>query len=355
MKILFFEKMEGLNYELQTRIENEIEKIYIEYLQTIASNVNATFIDTSKTFKFSDYQLLNTKINAVMLEINQRVRTSIMNGIEKSWNLSNKANNQFIKDIFKDRLATKDIPLRYNNQNLEALKAFQERKSKGLNLSDRVWNYTNQFKSDIELALDVALLEGTSAIKLASTLKKYLREPNKLFRRVRDKNGKLVLSKNAKAYNSGRGVYRSSVRNAQRLARTEINMAYRQAEFNRWSEIDFIYAIEIKRSNRYYKCDICEPLKGIYPKEFLFRGWHPNCRCFAIPIMFNDDEFTKLTQFIARGGNPKDFEIQKSVQVPPQFNQWIQDNEKRSFGSNIPYFITDNLEFVNFSKLSVAR
>ena len=58
----------------------------------------------------------------------------------------------------------------------------------------------------------------------------YLRNPDKLFRRVRDKHGNLRLSKAAKAYHPGRGVYRSSYRNALRLTATENNMAYRTAD-----------------------------------------------------------------------------------------------------------------------------
>ena len=78
---------------------------------------------------------------------------------------------------------------------MDALEAFQERKIKGLNLSDRVWNYTNQFKGEIEQALDVGIADGRSAAQLSRDIREYLREPEKLFRRVRDKNGVLKASK----------------------------------------------------------------------------------------------------------------------------------------------------------------
>ena len=60
--------------------------------------------------------------------------------------------------------------------------------------------------------------------RLSRDVRRYLRNPDKLFRRVRDKHGNLRLSKAAKAYHPGRGVYRSSYRNALRLTATENNM-----------------------------------------------------------------------------------------------------------------------------------
>ena len=102
----------------------------------------------------------------------------------------------------------------------------------GLNLSDRIWNYTNSFKEEIEMGLDIGLGEGKSASELSSELKRYLNNPDELFRRVRDKHGNLHLSSRAKAYHPGRGVYRSSYKNAMRLAGTETNMAYRITSYN---------------------------------------------------------------------------------------------------------------------------
>ena len=91
-------------------------------------------------------------------------------------------------------------------------------------------------------------------------------------------------------YNPGGGVYRSSYKNAMRLTRTEINMSYREADHLRWQEMDFVVGIEIRRSNHEYGCNVCESLKGKYPKDFKFSGWHPHCRCHAIPILATEEE-----------------------------------------------------------------
>ena len=52
----------------------------------------------------------------------------------------------------------------------------------------------------------------------------------------------------AQAYHPGQGVYRSSYQNAMRMARTEINSAYREADSIRWQQLDFIVGYEVKTS-----------------------------------------------------------------------------------------------------------
>lgn len=140
-------------------------------------------------------------------------------------------NDAFIAAILRTAKLTKEEVEQYQSRNLEALRTFQRRKVEGLGLSERVWRYAGELKDAMELGIDVALGEGKSAQELSRDLRGYLKEPHRLYRRVRDKGGNLRLSKAAKLYHPGQGVYRSSAKNAQRLARTEVNMAYRESEF----------------------------------------------------------------------------------------------------------------------------
>jgi hypothetical protein len=131
-----------------------------------------------------------------------------------------------------------------------------------MNLSQRVWKYVGQYKDQIELGLDVGLGEGRSAQQLSRDLRQNLQDPDRLFRRVRDKHGNLVLSKAAKAFHPGQGVYRSSYKNAMRLTRSEINMAYRESDWLRLQQLDFVVGFEVHRSNHepLFKCDLCSRL-----------------------------------------------------------------------------------------------
>lgn len=210
-----------------------------------------------------------------------------------------------------------------------------------MQLSDRVWNLSKQYKQELEESISVAIEPGISAIELAAKIKPYLNEPNKRFRRIRDKFGVLQLSDNALAYHPGRGVYRSSARNAQRLARTEINMAYRTAEQLRWSQMDFVVGYEVKLTqNGKHVPDICDELIGKYPKEFKFSGWHPHCLCYTIPILKTEDEFFSLDDT-----KPS---INAVTDTPVNFKQWVRDNKDRieaaSERGKLPYFLRDNMD-----------
>lgn len=138
---------------------------------------------------------------------------------------------RILGSILRTSKLTKEELEQYQGRNLEALNTFQRRKVEGMGLSERVWKQAEDMKAAIELGIDVAIGDGRDAQQLSRDLRSYLQEPKRLYRRVRDKGGVLRLSKAAKMYHPGQGVYRSSAKNAQRLARTEINMAYRESEF----------------------------------------------------------------------------------------------------------------------------
>ena len=135
-----------------------------------------------------------------------------------------------------------------------ALDTFLVRTAAGMNLSERVWNLTNGAKDQLELYLSSGISIGRSAAEIAGDIKQYLNEPNRLFRRVRQE-GRLVLSKAARGYHPGAGIYRSSYRNALRLAKNEINMAYRMSDYVRRQELPFVTGIEVHLSASHPRLD----------------------------------------------------------------------------------------------------
>lgn len=167
-----------------------------------------------------------------------------------------------------------------------------------------------------------------------------------LFRRVKDEHGNLQLSKRAAAYHPGRGVYRSSYKNARRLAATETNIAYRTADHLRWQQMDFVVGIEIRTSPTNHPVpDICDDLKGKYPKDFKFTGWHPHCRCHAISILKTEEEVDADTRRILNGEQPSDpnSSVNAVSDVPKQFKEWLAENDERlQRTSSVPYFLADN-------------
>jgi hypothetical protein len=261
---------------------------------------------------------IESAINSELRKLQTGLKDFMNSESMKAWNLSNDksdaiVNNYIeglaISDIAKDGLFTR---------NLEALKAFQQRAINGLGLSDRVWKICEQSKDQLELYMQSGLATGRSAANIAGDVKKYLNNPDARFRRVRDENGKLIMSKPMANYHPGQGVYRSAYKNALRMTQTETNMAYRSADMERWKKIDFVKGYEVKLSNNHPALDICDYLKGEYPKTFFFDGWHPNCYCYCVPILPSQDDFVNYLNTDKLPGSP-------IKGIPPSAVKYMKD------------------------------
>lgn len=260
----------------------------------------------------------------------------------------------------------------------ETARAFIESRMKrdhGLNLSDRVWNYTQQTKSEFEVAVSQVLAngigKGISAESLGRQVRQYLNNPDMMYRRyhrkqlmsdgtkkdivewrrrVIDKEGKVRFIKEDLA-KVGPGVYRSARQNALRLTITETNMAYNYSNCKRWESEPFVLGIRIRLSANHPEEDICDELAGDYPKTFMWRGWHPRCMCSVSPILMDrkSDEWKKLRKM------PKEeYEAYQSPNlvknVPSAFSEWCERNKKKlkvaRDNDKLPYFVKDNQKVV---------
>lgn len=316
-----------------------IDAIFEQVSKDAVRLAKSVKFDDSKLFSFGRYPKLKTRVDELMDTMASDIQTVIINGVTAEWDESNVKNDSLTKSILGKKLSDQEISSeefqKYFRGNDSALKAFIERKESGMNLSSRIWNMTKEYRSNLELALSVGLSEGKSAAELSRDIREYLNEPKRLFRRVRNKYGQLVLSKAAKSYNPGTGQYRSSYKNALRLARTEINMAYKTADYERWQQLDFVVGYEVKRSGRKYSCSICEAFAGKYPKWFKFVSWHPNCRCYVIPILMKDSEFWSESKT----------SVNEVSDVPDGFKKWCSDNlERAKESSSVPYWVRDNFK-----------
>lgn len=326
--------------------EQSIYQLYLKMLRDVARLLTTIQIDPVKPFNFNDYPAIRNRVDSLFQELSSKVQFKIERASTYEWLQANLKNDVLLNDLVKGSNLTEAQKKIYYNRNREGLQSFLKRKADGLNLSDRVWLYTNQYKNEIEMAIDVAISNKVSAQELSQTVRQYLQQPETLFRRVRDKNGVLHLSKKAAAYHPGRGVYRSSYKNAMRLAGTEINIAYRTADHVRMQQLPFIKGFRVVTSNNHPVRDICDDLKGEYPKEFLFKGWHPHCRCHVETIMVSDKEYNDIEDRLLAGEDISDYKSPTAVKsVPKGLKDWVKNNKDRgSKWKSQPYFIRDNFE-----------
>ena len=356
-----------------------VRAIYNDSLGKIIEIVKGTELEPGLPFSFSEYGYTD-EVQPILRNMYSRVYQAIRTGIQKEWMFASENNDELVKSVFGESSIEDNHFAKYFLRNKEAMDAFFARKTQGMDLSQKVWKYTSQYKGELEGTLDLAIGEGTPANQLASKIQQYLQDPDRWYRRFRikvgeDENGNPIygriwkrrifdkedgvykwINDDPKHYHPGQGVYRSSYRNAQRLARSETNIAYRSADYERWAQLDFVVGVEIKLSNNHPEPDICDQLKGIYPKDFKWTGWHPNCRCYMVPVLATAEDLDEMLDKIMDGEEPGNLSVDPSNEVteaPETFKKWLEDPktqermEKAEEKGTLPYFIRDNKDMVN--------
>lgn len=351
-KIFSFQGFDNAHYKSTAAYTRAVNALFDKATSDIAEVANKEDYNPNKPFSFDDYPKTKARLQTTLKGLAKKMQAIIEAGARRQWLFACQKNDEFIASIFDTTKLTKGRLKKMQDRNLDALQSFQQRKVGGMNLSERVWKYTEQYKEQIEIGLDVGLGEGRSAQQLSRDLRQNLQDPNRLFRRVRDKRGNLHLSKAANAFHPGTGVYRSSYKNAMRLTRSEVNMAYREADHLRWQQLDFVVGFEIHRSNHepQCKCKLCERLVGRYPKWFKFKGWHPQCMCYATAILTDEEDFDNQElsdlKSALKGTVYKKLSTKNEVtDLPDGFKEWVSENEERQANwSSTPYFIKDNFK-----------
>lgn len=281
----------------------DVARLYDEAVLAAARLLGGADYDPSG-FKFTNHPQLRNNFTKFFNSFNNSLGGMIRNGMRQEWELSNGKNDAMVESIIgTDRSKYKN----YFSSNGPAMDAFLKRQRDGLKLSDRVWNLTTDFKDRLESGVNSGIGGGRGARLIAKDMMDYLQTPAQV----------------------GPGVYSDPKKNAQRLSRTETNMAYHAADYERWQQMDFVIGYEVEVSNNGRVCPLCLQLQGKYPKWFKFVGWHPHCFCHATAILADDIDAVE--------NDPNEV-----THVPSVFAKWVKDNEQRSIGKKQPYFVRDN-------------
>lgn len=315
-----------------------VESIYEDLNLEAAKIVGITdfTIDSDRPFMWSDYPQTRKRIRDLQERFVEDIGAVIYSGTSEEWKNSNEVQDLLANKVLQTYGATigkEKYEILYQPNN-DALKAFQQRKDKGFTISDKLWNQSTLYKQELEEAISCAIQKGTSAIILSKQISKYLLDFPQLQKDYKERFGKASRSMDCE--------YRSI-----RLAASEINMAYRQAENLRWQQMDFVVGYEIKLSNN-HTCngkpfqDICDILAGKYPKDFQWTGWHPLCRCYKIPILKTEEEFWEWDG----RSEATTASVNEVKDVPDAFKKWVLDNQERistaKKRNTLPYFLRDN-------------
>ena len=335
--------------ELNSRLAKYValvEDIYGQLNLEAAKLVNNTDynIDAEKPFRWTDYPQTRKRVNDIQRQFVEDIRAVIYSGTSEEWKNSNEVQDLLANAVLRtyDAQIDKEKYKILYQTNSDALKAFQQRKDRGFTVSDKLWQQSIIYKKELEEAISCAIQKGRSAIALSKQISKYLQDFPQLQRDYKELFGTASSAKDCE--------YRSI-----RLARSEINMAYRTAENKRWEQMDFVVGYEIKLSGSHHVDDICDQLKGKYPKTFVWTGWHPNDLCYKIPILKTEEEFW---EWDGRGESTTE-SVNSVKDVPDGFKQWIGTNSQRIADAEKrgtqPYFIRDNRNTIDEILMSTSQ
>lgn len=353
--------------------------------EILALNKTMPHLNEGEMFSFdNESQKKQKEVERLLRQLHSVATMAIEKGIRLEWAQANAECDKLVQSCFGKRALETPEFTAWTQRNEAAMAAFIARSENGLNLSQRVWKSCRQLRDEMEVAITVAVGDGTSAASMSRSVRKYLNDPDLMFRRFRYKAGeeiqydedgneigkKIIWGKKWKkkirkpdgtvgwidydkdSYSddwTGPGYYKSSAQNAMRVARTETNIAYRRADNERWQQMDFVLGQRVQLSGNHPKKDICDKLAGDYPPDFVFDGWHPQCFCFVTPILIDEDEMLKMNEAMLNGETytPRGKRI---TQYPDSFKDWVRENEERILDAHDngrdPYFVRNNFNAV---------
>lgn len=351
------------------RTEAYAEKVRKMFAQTVndilALNKSIPKLEEGVMFSFDDTsEKMQKEVEDALKRLHSSALLAIEQGITLEWEQANAECDELVSSIYGEKALSDPKLSAVMQRNTSAMKAFIERTENGLNLSDRVWLPVRQLRDEMEVAMTVAIGSGKSAASISRTVRECLNDPDLMFRRFRykDENGKWRkkwkkrikdeetgkykwIDYDRDSYKTGTGVYKSSAKNAMRVARTETNIAYRRADNARWQQMDFVLGQKIQLSKNHPVRDICDTLQGVYPVDFVFDGWHPQCFCYVTPVLVDEDEMVKMNEafingedYTPSGDTVKDY--------PDNFKDWVKDNADKISAAKqngkMPYFVQNN-------------
>jgi len=273
------------------------------------------------TYYFRRNRLLYRQVTETLHGMTDEIVNEIESGVKDGWRLIDEKNNLTARQ-YRGLI---DVPTKAY-LNTDALNSFMDRRYGQSPISKNIWQHAKVGRDAIDNYLGSGILEGRGAAKIArlnGDLRNALMEPNRLFRRVRDSKGNLVLSSAAKKYHPGRGVYRSSYKNAFRYARNEIRTAQAYADYERRISAPYVTGIRVKRGSSLFECSVCDANVGDYPKEFIFTPWHVSGICYSTSILMSREE---LRDYLRNGVVPES----KMVRTLPKGHvDWVAKNRDK--------------------------
>lgn len=278
-------------YQLTVETEREIAYLYLEEIR----NIGDTFSPLDKEKFAKELIELNVKTIAAAIEI------GAVDTLEDLYEILADVNYTGAKefdDLFKQIHLDVIRPFFYSD-------IYRD----GKTLSDRVWEYTEEFDESIRQVIAEGLAAGKSSVNLAKDLEYLVKEDSKRPSEIKDIYPSM----------GGKIDY-----NAIRLARTTINHAYQMAAVKAAARHPNTLGIRwVTSGNHGQVCQLCIEREetdqyglgeGVFPVDEVPLD-HPNGMCTLVqePIQDTDGLIDDLLDWIDGGDYPEFDEWEQSI------------------------------------------
>lgn len=293
---------------LTLKQQREILNIYKDTVKELSKKASIAGDKTLKKRWLEDY---SKHLDKTTEELENRLYKSIEGAMEQAGKHAVDADLEFFKEAIKK--AGIDLGPHFTEMFSEApnevlagiIKGDFYKDGKGL--SDRIWNYTNDFEKDIDYIIKRAIAEKKSARELAKDLETFVKPESRrpwawgtVYPNLRTKQVDY---------------------NAQRLARTSITHAHRESQHESARRNPFVEAIHWELSDAHYERQVsrwgedeCDEYAeqdnyglgvGNFPKDEVPLS-HPQCLCVTYGVITKtlDEVADELNAWVDGEENP---------------------------------------------------
>ena len=174
---------------------------YVSLIQSVYETLNleaAKLVENlgiddavEEPFSFSDYPETQKKMAEIQKRFVEDIGAVIYRGTSDEWKNSNEVQDLLANNVLKayDAVIDKEKYKVLYQTNSDALEAFQNRKDKGFNVSDKLWSQSSVYKKELEDAISCAIEKGMSAVTLSKRISKYLQDFPQLQKDYKEKFG----------------------------------------------------------------------------------------------------------------------------------------------------------------------
>jgi len=280
----------GRNMMLE--IEAQTEASIIKSYQQAAARIGSKVSGLGSSAELFGAVYIGNEIQKEVVRLNQIVTKKISDSVEMV--VGQSINDQIAagRYLFGTALKGYDLTLlapdspMFTSMNFEAINAMRTSVD-GVELSARIWELNRIQLLSMKTYLADAMLEGKSAAEISQEIRAFMHLPAV---DMRTKKWRAFFKQNP----PGRGVYKSAAKNAQRVLRTELHRAYRNAAVQYVKQMPWAEGMQWMLSDAHPEMDICDDLAssdvgygpGVYTPDAFPDIPHAQCICFWVAVPF---------------------------------------------------------------------